>query len=191
MWACVCRFALFHFAALAPFFVLGPLIAEEELGGASAFATITAFGGVGSVIGSLAAIKFRPDRQLVAAFLSLLIWTPVLVAYAVAAPVWTISALALVAAAGMNFAGTLWFTALQQHVPARAVPRQLVRLGRLGALHARIHPRRAARRPVRRRGCALRCGCLDGRLERRDPRDPSVRNLRRRDAQPETSRSIP
>ena len=75
------------------------------------------------MIGSVAAIKFRPDRQLVAAFLSLLIWTPVLVAYAVAAPVWAISALALVAAAGMNFAGTIWFTALQQHVPQHALSR--------------------------------------------------------------------
>jgi predicted neutral ceramidase superfamily lipid hydrolase len=75
------------------------------------------------VIGSVAAIKFRPDRQLVTAFLSLLIWSPVLVAYAVAAPVWAISALALVAAAGMNFAGTIWFTALQQHVPQHALSR--------------------------------------------------------------------
>ena len=123
VWVCVCHFALFQFAALAPFFVLGPLIAEEELGGASAYATISAFGGVGSVIGSVAAIKFRPDRQLVAAFLSLLIWSPVLVAYAVAAPVWAISALALVAAAGINFAGTIWFTALQQHVPQHALSR--------------------------------------------------------------------
>jgi MFS family permease len=123
VWVCVCHFALFQFAALAPFFVLGPLIAEEELGGASAYATITAFGGVGSVIGSLAAIKFRPDRQLVVAFLALLIWTPVLIAFAVAAPVWVISAFALVAAAGMNFAGTIWFTALQQHIPQHALSR--------------------------------------------------------------------
>ena len=35
VWVCVCHFALFQFAALAPFFVLGPLIAEEELGGAA------------------------------------------------------------------------------------------------------------------------------------------------------------
>jgi MFS family permease len=123
VWTCVCHFALFQFAALAPFFVLGPLIAEEELGGASAYATITAFSGIGSVIGSLAAMRFHPERQLVAAFLSLVIWTPVLIGFALAAPVWVISAIALVAAAGMNFAGTLWFTALQQHVPQHALSR--------------------------------------------------------------------
>jgi MFS family permease len=123
VWVCVCHFALFQAAALAPFFVLGPLIAEEELGGASAFATITVFAGIGSVIGSLASIKFQADRQLVAAFLSLLIWVPVLIAYAVAAPVWVISAFALVAAAAINFAATIWFTALQQHVPQHALSR--------------------------------------------------------------------
>jgi MFS family permease len=123
VWTCICHFALFQAVALAPFFVLGPLIAEEELGGASAYATITAFGGIGSVIGSLAAIRFRPDRQLVATFLALLIWAPVLCAFAVAAPVWVISAFALVASAAINFAGTLWFTALQQHVPQHALSR--------------------------------------------------------------------
>lgn len=123
VWTCVGHFALFQFAAIAPFLVLGPLIAEEELGGASAYATIMVFGGIGSVIGSLAAIQFRPDRQLVAAFLSLLTWASVLIAYAVAAPVLVISSFALVAAAGMNFAGTIWFTALQQHVPQHALSR--------------------------------------------------------------------
>jgi MFS family permease len=123
VWVCVTHFALFQFAALAPFFVLGPLIAKEDLGGASAYATISAFGGVGSVLGSLAAMRFRPQRQLVAAFLLLILWTPVLLAYALAVPVWAISAFALLAAAAVNFAGTLWFTALQQHVPAHALSR--------------------------------------------------------------------
>jgi hypothetical protein len=123
VWVCVTHFALFQFAALAPLFVLGPLIAKEDLGGASAYATISAFGGVGSVLGSLAAMRFRPQRQLVAAFLLLILWTPVLLAYALAVPVWAISAFALLAAAAVNFAGTLWFTALQQHVPAHALSR--------------------------------------------------------------------
>ena len=123
VWTCVGHFALFQAIALAPFFVLGPLIAEEELGGASAFATISVFAGIGSVIGSIAAIRFRPDRQLVAAFLSLLIWTPVLIAYAVVAPVSVIAAFALVASAAVNFAGTIWFTAIQQHIPQHALSR--------------------------------------------------------------------
>jgi MFS family permease len=123
VWVCVTYFALFQFAAIAPFFVLGPLIAEQELDGASDYAIISAFAGVGSVIGSLAAIRFEPERQLVATFLSALLWAPVLITYALAAPVWVISAFAVGAAAGVNFAGTLWFTTLQQHVPQHALSR--------------------------------------------------------------------
>ncbi len=55
------------------------------------YATITAFAGVGSVVGSLAALRFQPERQLVAAFLSLVVWTPVLIGFALAAPVAVIS----------------------------------------------------------------------------------------------------
>jgi MFS family permease len=123
VWVCVCHFALFQFAALAPFLVLGPYISKAELGGASAYATITAFAGVGSIIGSLVALRFRPSRQLVASFLAIVIWTPVLIGFALAAPVPVISALALVAAAGMNFGVTIWFTALQQHIPQHALSR--------------------------------------------------------------------
>jgi MFS family permease len=123
VWVCVCHFALFQFVALATFFVLGPYISKTELGGASAYATITAFAGVGSIIGSLVALRFQPARQLVAAFLAIVIWTPVLIGFALAAPVPVISALALVAAAGMNFGATIWFTALQQHIPQHALSR--------------------------------------------------------------------
>ncbi len=189
VWVCVCHFALFQAAALAPFFVLGPLIAEEELGGASAFATITVFAGIGSVIGSLAAIKFQPDRQLVAAFLSLLIWVPVLSAYAVAAPVRVISAFALVASAAITFAATIWFTALQQHVPQHALSRVSSYDWGGSALFLPL-------------GYVL-VGPLADQFGAADVlygaavwtivsslgilAIPSVRNLRRRDAQPETS----
>ena len=117
------HFALFQFAAIAPFFVLGPLIAEQELDGASDYAIISAFAGVGSVIGSLTAMRLKPERQLVATFLAVVLWAPVLIAYAVAAPVWVISAFAVSAAAGINFGGTLWFTTLQQHIPQHALSR--------------------------------------------------------------------
>jgi MFS family permease len=123
VWVCVCHFALFQFAALAPFLVLGPYISKTELGGAAAYATITACAGVGSVAGSLVALRFQPPRQLVASFLALVIWTPVLIGFALAAPVAVISAMAVVAAAGMNFGVTIWFTALQQHIPQHALSR--------------------------------------------------------------------
>jgi MFS family permease len=120
IWACVTHFALFQFAALAPFFVLAPVIAKEELGGASAYATIFSCAGIGSVTGSLLAMRIQPRRPLLVAFLLLIVWAPQLAALGLAAPVPVIAASAVVSAAAMNFSATLWFTALQQHVPAHA-----------------------------------------------------------------------
>jgi MFS family permease len=123
IWACVTHFALFQFAALAPFFVLAPVIAKQELGGASAYATILSATGVGSVIGSLLALRLQPRRPLLVAFLLLLVWAPQLVVLGLAAPVPVIATFSLVSAVAMNFSGTLWFTTLQQHVPPHALSR--------------------------------------------------------------------
>ena len=120
IWVSVIHFALFHATALASFFVLGPVIAKEELGGASAYATIMSSAGVGSVVGSLLAMRFRLQRQLVVCFGTLLVWPVYLVALALTQALALISICAFVAAAAMNFGAAFWFTALQEHVPAHA-----------------------------------------------------------------------
>jgi MFS transporter len=120
IWVSVIHFALFQAIALSAFFVLGPVIAKEELGGSSAYATIMVGAGFGSVVGSLLAMRFRPARQLVVCFLTLLVWPIVLVGYALTPPVAVITVFAFVAAIAMNFGAAFWFTALQEHVPPHA-----------------------------------------------------------------------
>jgi MFS family permease len=123
IWVCVIHFALFQAIALAAFFVLGPVIAKEELGGASAYATIMVGAGCGSVVGSLLAMRFKLERQLVVCFLSVVLWSLVLVAFAFTPPVPVIVAAAFVAALSMNFGAAYWSTAMQQHVPPHALSR--------------------------------------------------------------------
>ena len=120
IWVSVIHFSLFHLTALAAFLVLGPVIAKEELGGASAYATIMVGAGLGSVVGSLLAIRFKPARQLVVCFLTVAIWPMQLVGYAFVWPVALITACAFVGAMAMNFGAAFWFTALQEHVPPHA-----------------------------------------------------------------------
>jgi MFS family permease len=48
----------------APFFVLGPLIAKRQLGGAAAWAAILAARGAGEVLGALLSLQVRPRRPL-------------------------------------------------------------------------------------------------------------------------------
>jgi predicted MFS family arabinose efflux permease len=123
VWASVAHFALFHLFVLAPFWVLTPLVADDELGGASAYATILTAMGVGSILGGLIALRVEPRRPLAVAFAVLLLEVPLYLALAGAAPVAVIAGFALVGSIAMNFAGTLWLTVLQTNIPEHALSR--------------------------------------------------------------------
>jgi predicted MFS family arabinose efflux permease len=123
VWVSVAHFALFHLFVLAPFWVLTPIVADEELGGASAYATILAAMGAGSILGGLIALRVEPRRPLAVAFAVILLQVPLYLALAGAAPVAVIAAFALVGSAALNFAGTLWMTVLQTNIPERALSR--------------------------------------------------------------------
>jgi predicted MFS family arabinose efflux permease len=123
VWVSVAHFALFHLFVLAPFWVLAPIVADEELGGASAYATILAAMGVGSILGGLLALRVEPRRPLAVAFAGILLEVPLYLALAGAAPVAVIAAVALVGSAAINFASTLWLTVLQTNIPERALSR--------------------------------------------------------------------
>lgn len=123
VWASVTHFAFFHLVVLAPFWVLTPVVAKEELGGAGAYATILASMGAGSILGGLAALRVEPKRPLATAFVLILFVAPVYLVLAAAAPVAAIAALALVSALALNFANTLWVTVLQANIPEQALSR--------------------------------------------------------------------
>ena len=123
VWVSVAHFALFHLFVLAPFWVLTPIVADGELGGASAYATILASMGVGSILGGLLALRVEPRRPLAVAFAGILLEVPLYLALAGAAPVAVIAAFALVGSVAINFASTLWLTVLQTNIPQRALSR--------------------------------------------------------------------
>jgi MFS family permease len=123
VWVSVTHFAFFHLLVLAPFWVLTPIVADDELGGASAYATILAAMGVGAILGGLVALRVEPPRPLATAFVLILFQIPVYLALAAAAPVAAIAALAFVSAIAFNFANTLWNTVLQANIPPHALSR--------------------------------------------------------------------
>ena len=123
VWVSVTHFAFFHLLVLAPFWVLTPIVADDELGGASAYATILTAMGVGSILGGLVALRVQPRRPLAVAFAFILLEVPLYLALAGAAPVALIAAFALAGSAAMNFASTLWLTVLQTNIPGHALSR--------------------------------------------------------------------
>lgn len=114
---------VFQLLALPAVFVLGPFIANTSLGGASAWAMILAAGGVGAVVGDIAAINIELERPLKTAYLTMLLAVPLLLALALTPPMWVISAAAFMWGISMTFFNTFWFTVLQERVPDESLSR--------------------------------------------------------------------
>jgi MFS family permease len=121
--ASVFDFMLFQILVIASVFVLGPLIAAEKLHGATAWAVIVAAIGVGAAVGDLLALRLEPRHPLLAGHLARILVTPMMVLLALAAPTFGIAAAGVFLGAALSFSNTLWFTALQENVPAHALSR--------------------------------------------------------------------
>jgi MFS family permease len=108
---------------IGPFYVLGPLVAKRELGGASAWAIILAASGVGSILGDFAALALRPRRPLVLGCLVVSTFAIPLGLLAIPAPSGAIAAGAFAATFGLTVFNTLFVTTMQEQVPAEALSR--------------------------------------------------------------------
>jgi MFS family permease len=115
--------ALGNALTLSPLFALGPVVAERDLDGASSWATIVTFAGVGAVVGGAFAIRIKPERPLRAgvAALSLLAGPPALLA--IPADTVAIGVAAFFAALGLSFFNTVFVTTMQEHVPPDSLSR--------------------------------------------------------------------
>jgi MFS family permease len=122
VWMTVARFGISNLA-IAPLFVLGPFVANESLGGATAWGLIGTAGGIGAVLGDAAALRLRPRRPLMAGGLaiSLLALEPVLLVRPW--PTWAVAAAAALGFGAVSFSNALWFTALHQRIPREALSR--------------------------------------------------------------------
>jgi MFS family permease len=113
----------YHLLALPCVFVLGPVIAQRDLGGAGAWATIAACFGVGTVVGGLVALRLEPRRPMLACAVAFLgcACQPIIVAYG--GSTGAIAGLQLVAGVAVSFGWTLWDTTLGQEIPPHALAR--------------------------------------------------------------------
>jgi len=113
----------FSNVAMAPAFVLGPVIAHDKLGGAAAWGIIVTALGIGGLVGALSALRWKPRHPLAAAFaLGTLFSLPMFaLAPPLALPVILIAA--ATQSAAVDLTNTWWYTVMQQHVPPAALSR--------------------------------------------------------------------
>lgn len=109
--------------AIAAFFLLGPIVAKQRLGGPSAWGLIGASMGVGAVLGGLLALRVTPKRPLVVANLALAPAALQLLSLAVPMPTVVIMATCVVGWAGLVFLNETWFATVPQLIPQDVLAR--------------------------------------------------------------------
>jgi len=123
LWSTVFIFGISNMFWVGSWAVLGPEIADLDLGGAGPWALILSANGVGAILGSLVAIRYRPSRPLLVSCLTPLPMVLQLVALALLWPVWAMSVVAVLAGIGLSVHLTLWFTVFQREIPERSQSR--------------------------------------------------------------------
>ena len=103
--------------------VLGPVVADGDLGGPAAWGAINAALGVGALLGALGAIRQMPRRPVLAAALTGFTLLPALALLAAGAPAVAVAAGAFVFGIGMMFGNTVWESTLQRHIRPDALSR--------------------------------------------------------------------
>ncbi|HEX7299691.1 MAG TPA: MFS transporter [Solirubrobacteraceae bacterium] len=103
--------------------VVGPVVAEERLGGATAWGLIIAASGAGGIAGGIVALRVNARRPLLLATLALWAFFAPLALLALELPATVVALGALVAEVGLVLSNTVWESTLQRHVPVSTLSR--------------------------------------------------------------------
>jgi MFS family permease len=122
LWAIVIQWSFVN-ALFASFFVLGPLVAKQSLGGASSWGAILAAEGMGAVIGGIVMLRVRPRRPLLVANLSTLMYPLPLFFLAARSQTAVIALAAFVGGLFMAVFMVLWTTTMQRDIPTHVLSR--------------------------------------------------------------------
>ena len=123
MWGTVAIFSFLLIFALAPYFVLGATVAEDVYGSRGFYGVLAAAMGAGTISGALLAMRWRPQRPMLAAIAVNLGWPAALAVFAAGAPRPLVVALFVLAGVGFSLFDVWWQTALAQRIPPHALSR--------------------------------------------------------------------
>ena len=123
MWSFMPAFTAYHLLALPCVLALGPVIADRDLGGAGAWATIVTCFGIGTILGGIGSLRIEPSRPMLACTLAFFgaACQPLILAYGGSTA--GIAALELLAGIAVSFGFTQWDTTLGREIPPHALSR--------------------------------------------------------------------
>ena len=104
-------------------FVLGPLIADDELGGAAAWGVILTGGAIGGLLGGVLALRFRPRRPVPVALVAWSFGAIPLLALVPPLPALVIATASALFALGIVWGNAIWETLQQREIPQERLSR--------------------------------------------------------------------
>lgn len=123
VWSGMAAMAVYYVAVLPSVYVLGPVLAEREWGGAASWSVVVAAFGIGSIVGNVCAYRFKAARPMALAAAALAVGSCQAVIIGSGAPLVLIATLEAVTGVAVSLFFVLWETALQTHVPENAMSR--------------------------------------------------------------------
>jgi MFS family permease len=117
LWVIVLTFTLMTAVTSGTINVLGPVVADAQLGGARSWGLIVASYGLGAVLGGLVMMRYRPQRMLLVAMTAAGVFAILLFALAVPLAVPLIMAAALLVGLSSEVFMVNWVTTMQQEIP--------------------------------------------------------------------------
>jgi MFS family permease len=122
IWTTIVFFGIGNFA-FASYWVLGPIVAKRDLGGAPAWAALTAAFAVGALIGGLLALRIRPKKPLAASCMAAWVFLLQPLGMGLGLPLWTLIVFSVLCGCGLAIHIALWSTVFQQNVPEESISR--------------------------------------------------------------------
>ena len=123
VWTVLLAVCAYHLIVLPSIFVLGPVLADSELDGASSWAIISSAFGFGAIAGDLVMLRIRPRRPMLVAGSCLVVASCQAAIIGSGFGTAGIAALEAVTGAAVTGFFTLWETSLGERIPERAISR--------------------------------------------------------------------
>jgi MFS family permease len=123
VWATLLSFCGALFFGLAPWFVLGPIIAHEQYGHVSVYGFLEGAIGLGTILGALISVGWRPLHPMRMAMLAIMVWPVAAILYASGVTLFVVLPVTLIGGTGIALFDVLWTTALAERIPPASLSR--------------------------------------------------------------------
>jgi MFS family permease len=123
LWSILACFSAAVLLSFAPWFTLGPTVAEDVYGSTGVFGVLVAVSGVGTIAGAVTGFRWRPLHPLRTGMLLALPWPMSALSVALALPLGIVVPMFLLSGFGIALFGIWWETALAERVPPHLLSR--------------------------------------------------------------------